>query len=160
MLARDVDDGIVDYAMTGWFGGAEAEVDRMALTARFQDSAGAPLGSNTIGNVTASERGGVTGLLWRFAIGGVPTGTRSIEFLLASEAVAGTNDASADNLGFVLSTHPDPSFRISVAFLSPEARHILVDTTLTNRLYVLEHSGNLQDWEAVSPPAPGTRCRS
>jgi hypothetical protein len=155
-LARDVDDGIVDYAMTGWFGGAEGKVDRMALTARFLDIAGAALGSNTIGNVTASERGGVTGLLWRFAIGGVPAGTRFLEFLLASEAVVATNDASADNLGFVLSTHADPSFRISIAFLSPEARHILVSTTLTNRFYVLEQSGDLQDWETVTPPAPGT----
>jgi len=155
-LGRDIDEGIVDYVMGGWFGGAEGEDDRMALTARFLDGAGAALGSNTVGNVTAADRGGVTGLLERFAIGAVPASTRFIEFALASTTPIGNNDSSADNLSLVLSARQDPPFRISIPAISPEGWSIEVLTTLTNRLYVLERSVDIVSWWETTAPVAGT----
>jgi hypothetical protein len=154
-LSQDVDEGIVDYAMRGWFGGAEGEDDRMALTARFLDGTGAALGSNTVGNVTAADRGGVTGLWDRAVVGGMPAGTRFVEFLLASQAVTGNNDGSADNLTFVLSAQSEPPFSISLPTISPEGWRIEVPATRTNRLYILERSSDLVQWEPATSAIPG-----
>jgi hypothetical protein len=105
-IAEDVDSSGVSYALSGWFGGAGAQEDWALLIVRFLDAAGTVIGSNTVGQVTATDRGGVTGLLFRSTNGALPSGTRFIEFTLTHRVVTGMNDASADNLSFVLMPPP------------------------------------------------------
>jgi hypothetical protein len=155
-LGRDIDDQVVSYSLAGWFGGAEGEDDRMGLTARFLDSAGSGLGSNTVGNVTALDRGETTGLLQREAAGTLPVNTRFVEFILSGQTAAGNSDASADNLSFVLSTKPGLPLSISMPYHSTEGWSVDVPASLTNRLYVLERSSDLVAWSEVGAPAPGT----
>ena len=111
-IAADVDDPGVDYTLTGWFGGAGSQGDAAMLSAQFLNASGSVIGSNAVGNVTAADRGGTTGLMSRSTNGLVPTGTRFVEFSLTNRVVTGMNDASADNLSFILAAKPDPEFFI------------------------------------------------
>ncbi len=155
-LGSDIDDPGVDYTLAGWFGGAENDEDRMSLTAKFLSSTGATLGSNIVGNMTAADRSGATGLLERQTTGTLPQGTRFVEFLLASQAIAGNNDASADNLAFVLEAKPDQPFSISVPSVSAKGWRVDVLTTLTNRVYALEKSQDLVTWAHITVPEAGS----
>jgi hypothetical protein len=103
-VAADIGTGEVSYDLSGWLGGFGTQDDRMQLTARFLSASGTVLAIDAIGPVTAAQRGNVTGLLFRQAVGSVPTGTRRIELELAATRASGTdNDAYADNLSLVLS---------------------------------------------------------
>lgn len=153
-LVDDVDGAGVDFQLSGWFGGAGAQGDSAALSARFLNSTAAVLGSNGVGNVTASDRGNVTGLLLRSTNGTLPTGTRFVEFVLTNRLVTGSNDASADNLSFVLTPKPDPSFRILSHGATTNGWRIEFSST-TNRVYVLQRSETLQMWADVTAPVPG-----
>ena len=154
-LAADVDGSGVDYALSGWFGGAGAQEDWASLTASFLNAAGAVLGSNVVGLVTAAERGGVTGLLLRSTNGPLPGGTRFVEFTLTNRVVTGMNDASADNLSFILTPRPLPPFFITAYGPATNGWQVQFTST-TNRLYVLERSENLATWIEITPPWPGT----
>ena len=103
-VARDVD---------GWLAAEESLAASAIAWTEFLNSDGAVLGSNVIGRVTAAERGGVTGLSLRSTNGALPVGTRFVEFTLTNRVVTGMNDASADNLSFVLRPHPLPPFSIT-----------------------------------------------
>lgn len=153
-IAADVDELGVDYTLSGWFGGAGAQEDWASLTARFLNAAGAAVGSNVVGQVTAAERGGVTGLYLRSTDGLLPGGTRSVEFTLTNRVVTGLNDASADDLSFVL-TPKTPPFFITAHGKTTNGWQVRF-TSSTNRLYVLERSENLQVWTGVTPPTPGS----
>lgn len=147
-IAADVDGVRVDFALSGWFGGARNEGDNAALTARFLNIGETVIGSTTVGNVTAAERGGLTGLLQRSANGTLPIGTRFVEFMLTNRVVTGMNDGSADNLSFVLTPRPDPPLRISALRNAGNAWRIQF-TGLSNRVYALERSVNLMSWSDV-----------
>jgi len=152
-VANAVDSSGVDYALSGWFGGAGAEEDTAALIAQFLDVTGAVLGSNTVGNVSADERLGVTGLLERRRNGVLPAGTRFVEFTLTNHVSAGRNDASADNLSFVLL----PSEPLLITACGQVTNGWQVEfTTRAAWLYVLERSPNLQAWTEVTPLTPGS----
>jgi Type I phosphodiesterase / nucleotide pyrophosphatase len=152
-IAADADDAGVDYTLGGWFGGAGAQEDWAALTARFLNATGAVIGSTTIGQVTAAERGGITGLLQRSTNGALPANTRFIEFTLTNRVVTGMNDASADNLSFVLT--PVPAIIITAHGRVTNGWQVEF-TTSANRFYVLERSQNLSAWTAVTSPIPGS----
>jgi len=157
-IGADVDGSGVDYELSGWFGGTGTQADAAALTAHFLSSNAAVLGSNIIGNVTDADRSGVTGLLLRSTNGTLPSGTRFVEFVLTNRVVTGMNDASADNLSFVLTTRPDPSFQITSH--GPVNKGWAVEfTSVTNRLYVLERSQTLQQWLEVTARVPGNGQR-
>ena len=157
-FAADVDEPGVDYTLSGWFGGAGAQEDWASLTATFLSATGTVLGSNAVGRVSAAERGGVTGLLLRSIDGTVPSGTRFVEFTLTNRVVTGMNDASADNLSFVLTPRiPAPFFITAHGKLANGWQ--VEFTTLTNRLYVLERSEDLEAWTEVTPPTPGSGQR-
>jgi len=152
-IAADVDGVGVDYTLSGWFGGAGAQDDWAALTARFLNSTGLPLGTNIVGRVTAAERGNVTGLFLRSTNGPLPGGTRYVEFTLTNRVVTGMNDASADNLSFVLTPASAPTI---TAFGGNNGGWRVEFTTSAQRLYALERSENLTSWTAVTPPTSGT----
>jgi len=153
-IAAQVDDPGVDYELSGWFGGATTQGDASALTAHFLNSNATVLSSNTIGNVTSAERGGVTGLLLRSTNATLPTGTRFVEFVLTNRVVTGMNDASADNLSFVLTPRPDPPFQIISHGPSTNAWRVEF-SSMTNRPYVLERSETLEQWTQVTPRVIG-----
>ena len=115
-FAADADASQVSYRLSGWFGGAGAKEDSAALAVNFLDAAGAILGTRRVGDVTAVDRGFTTGLVQRSAEGDLPPGSRFAEFVLTTTAAAqsgtGVNDASADNLAFVLDLKMDAPFSI------------------------------------------------
>jgi len=147
-IAPDVDGVGVDYALSGWCGGARNEGDTAALAARFLNAGETAIGSTTVGNVTAAERAGLTGLLQRSTNGTLPAGTRFVEFMLTNRVVTGMNDGSADSLSFVLTPKPDPPLRISALREAGGARRVQF-TGLSNRVYALERSVNLISWSGV-----------
>ncbi len=153
-IAADVDFPGVRYTLSGWFGGAGAQEDSASLTASFLNAAGAVITSNTVGHVTAADRGNLTSLLARSTNGTLPPGTRFVEFALTHRVVTGVNDASADNLSFVLTPENDPPFFILGHGPAANGWRVQI-TTVSNRLYTLERSVNLAAWTAVTPPAPG-----
>jgi len=109
-MSTVVDGGDVSFVLSGYFGGWESQDDNAIFTARFQDGTGSELGAAAIGGVLSSDRGSVTGLLFRDASGNVPTGTRQIELVLDMERRAGFyNDGYADDLSLVLTAVPEPT---------------------------------------------------
>ncbi len=143
-LAANIDGTGVDYALSGWFGGAGADDDAASLTAAFLDSAGRGLGTNKVGDVTAVERAGVTGLWQRSVAGPLPPGTRFVEFALTNRTASVLNDATADNLSFVLSRRADPPFAVRIAH-RPEGWTIIL-SGLAKRVYTLKRSEDLNSW--------------
>jgi hypothetical protein len=141
----------VGFELTGWFGGAGAQGDWAALTARFLSASESVVGSNTVGQVTPTDRGGVTGLLLRRAEGTLPAGTRFVEFTLTNHVTAGANDGSADNLSFVLTP---PPFSITAYGEVPGGWQVTFKGS-PRALYVLERSSTLQSWSDASPPTAG-----
>lgn len=152
-IAADVDGPGVDYTLSGWFGGVGAQEDWASLTARFLNASGTVLASNVVGHVTAAERGGVTGLFLRSTNATLPAGTRFVEFTLTNRVATGMNDASADNLSFVLTPVTPPAFFITAHGKVTNGWQVEF-ITRTNQLYVLERSGNLQAWTEVTPLTP------
>ena len=147
-IAADVDGVGVDYELSGWFGGARAEGDTASLTARFLNAAGTLMRSAAVGNVTAADRGGLTGLLPRRATGTVPIGARYVEFMLTNRVATGMNDGSADNLSLVLTPRPDPPLQIS-AFGHTNNSWRVEFAAFSNRVYGLERSVNLKAWSGI-----------
>jgi hypothetical protein len=151
-IAVDVDASRVSYLLSGWFGGAGAEEDSASLTLNFLDATGTILGTRRIGDVTAADRGLITGLVERSAEGDLPPGIRFAEFVLTTAAAqSGTsvNDASADNLSFVLNLNSDAPFSIAPQPSAPG--HFSVMTFgLTGRIYTLERSVDLREWASAA----------
>ncbi|HTD66758.1 MAG TPA: alkaline phosphatase family protein [Candidatus Limnocylindria bacterium] len=154
-IAADVADPGVDYVLSGWFGGAGSQGDLSALTARFLNSTSAVVGSNIIGNVSAADRTNITGLLARSTNGTLPSGTRFVEFMLTNRVVTGANDASADNLSFVLTRKSEPTFSV-LAYGTVSNGWRVEFGTVTNRLYVLERSEFFDSWTEVTPVISGS----
>ena len=154
-FSADIDDPGVNYVLSGWFGGFGAENDSASLAAHFLDGAGMALGSVEVGGVTATERGGVTGLLERTCGGTLPLGTRRVEFVMSFQASSGANDGSADNLSFVLSQEDDPPFSILSVCQTSQGFGVEFESR-SNRQYALERSEDLARWELITPFAGGT----
>ena len=154
-LAADIDDPGVDYALSGWFGGAGDQEDFSALSASFLNSSGILLGSTAIGNVTAADRDGVTGLVWRGTNGTLPAGTRFVEVLMTNGIASGFNDASADDLSLVLRARSDGPFAILRYGPNPPGWSVDLETS-ANRFYVLERSERFESWTAATSPQLGT----
>lgn len=94
----------INYTVSGWFGGYATQDDAAALQVDFLDASDAVLGSATIGNVSAADRGGLTALLARSATGVVPDGTRRIvaTLTMTRSGSSGYNDGYSDEFSLVL----------------------------------------------------------
>ncbi len=154
-VTNDIDGAGVLYTLSGWFGGAGFDGDSAALTANFLDGSGRLLAFDVVGGVTASDRAGVTGLLPRSGSGAVPPGTRFIEFALTNQVAVGMNDATADDLSFVLSSRPNEPFSI-LAYGYGTRGYDLTFSSATGRSYVLERSTDLHLWTDGTAPTPGS----
>lgn len=154
-IAPDLADPGVDFELSGWFGGAAAQGDMAALTAKFLNATSGVISTVTIGNVTAADRTNITGLLLRSTNSAVPPDTRFIEFALTNRVATGNNDGSADNLSFVLTAKPEPSFDVAAYGSSTNGWEVRF-AVATNRVYVLERSTTFESWSEVTGPVPGT----
>ena len=110
-FATQVDAGGITYTLSGYLGGWTA-----SLGLEFLDSTTAIISGNSIIGPKAAGRTGQTELLYESATGVIPTGTRSLQFVLQSYRQQGTyDDGYADNLSFVANdasigaTVPEPS---------------------------------------------------
>ena len=103
-----IDAGLATATLTADLGGYRLVNDRMQVTAQFLDGAGTPIGSFTIGTVTAADRGNLTTLVRRTGTQPMPAGTRSMTVILtAIGASPGYNTAYADNVRLTVATEDD-----------------------------------------------------
>jgi hypothetical protein len=105
-----VDAGLASAHLSAELGGATTIADNVQATATFLDASGAPLGSFSIGPVTAADRHNETVLLSRSESSVVPAGTRSIRVTLTATDAdsAPPTYAFADNVKLTLDAPPPP----------------------------------------------------
>jgi hypothetical protein len=102
-LASEIDAGAT-WTLTGWLGGYASQNDRAWVSATFLDASDTTLSDGTIGPVSASDRGEVTGLLERETSGTVPAGARkAVVTVYTARSDGSGNDGYADNLSLVIS---------------------------------------------------------
>lgn len=103
-LASVIDAGLGTYVLSGYFGGFSSQRDNAVLYATFFNSADANVGSASIGNVSNTDRGNVTGLLAPLQVtGAIPVDTKTILFQLNFFREDGSyNDGYADNLSLII----------------------------------------------------------
>jgi hypothetical protein len=147
--AADIDSGLVRYSLSGWFGGKTTDNDSAVLFTRFLTEDASMLGSASVGGVSAADRNSETGLAYRSTTGSVPRGTRFVEFRLATQAIVGDNDSSADNLSFTLHSPPSPELRVLSWSAQPQ-RFLVKLLTAAGRDYTLERSADMKVWETVA----------
>lgn len=104
--ASKIDAGGVTFDLAGEFGGYAGQDDHMACVITFYAADGTTvLGSaDTIGNVTALDRGSISELLHRSDSDAVPVGARFAKVELEATRSSGNyNDGYADNISLTLS---------------------------------------------------------
>lgn len=112
--ATDIDAGGVQANLSGYLGGYSTQEDNMVVLAEFLSGAGQPLGTMTIGPVTAADRNNQSALVPRSATAAVPKNTRSILVQMNATRSYGTdNDAAADNLSLTLSSVSPSTLTVS-----------------------------------------------
>ncbi|MBL8180856.1 MAG: carboxypeptidase regulatory-like domain-containing protein [Blastocatellia bacterium] len=137
--SAQIDTGNLNYTVSGFFGGRVGQNDRARLDLQFYDDVNIQIGLATIGPVTASDRGNATGLLARALNGSIPTGTRSIQFVIFMIPQAGDNDGYADNLSFIINAPTAANATVSGRVTDQIGRAIssavvsIVDTTGNTR---------------------------
>lgn len=96
-----IDAGAAGYDLSGWLGGYLAQRDSVTVTATFLNNSSTTVGSATIGPVTNTDRGNLTGLFLRSGAGIIPVGTRTVTIQAAFTRLDGSdNDGYADSLSF------------------------------------------------------------
>ena len=102
-LAASIDAGGLTAAFSALIGGYANQGDNIVINAIFQDALHGTLSTQTLGPITATDRGNQSELLARSTNSLVPTGARFVEILMTSTRLDGSyNDGYADNLSFVL----------------------------------------------------------
>lgn len=77
-----IDGGGVKVTLSGRLGGNGTSRDTAELTASYLNAGGRAVGSDSLGPVTARDRGGATGFVARSKTAALPAGTRSIALAL------------------------------------------------------------------------------
>jgi hypothetical protein len=91
------------FTLDGYLGGFDSQGDHVTVTVTWQSSAGAALGTATIGPVTAAERHDVTGMLLRSVKGTVPANSATALVTIKCVREDGSyNDGYADNLSLTI----------------------------------------------------------
>lgn len=102
-FAAAIDAHSQTFTLSGWLGGFSSQNDHCDIVATFRDGASGLLGSASIGNALALQRGSVTGMLARTTTGVIPAGTRSVTITVTMTRNDGSyNDGYADDLSFSL----------------------------------------------------------
>jgi len=103
--SADIDAGIDQFALSAYIGGYEDQGDNAVVSVAFKSSAGAALGSTSLGPVTPAERKNVTELLNVSKVAAVPKGARSAVVTVTDTRESGSyNDAYVDDISLVLKT--------------------------------------------------------
>lgn len=143
--ATTIDAGTQPYTLDGWLGGFDGQDDNAVVQATFESSAGASLGTATIGPVLAADRGGVSLLLERTATGTVPAGTRKVLITVTITRASGSDDDGlADDLSFTLAG----SGATGCTYVLTSSSQSAVATATTASIGVT--SGTGCTWTAVS----------
>ncbi|HEY1917647.1 MAG TPA: hypothetical protein VGH27_18920 [Streptosporangiaceae bacterium] len=91
------------YTLRGYFGGFSSQTDHASLTVTWESSAGATLGTATVGPVTEAARHGNTGLLARSVTGTVPAGSAKVLLTIECVRKSGAyDDGYADSLSLTI----------------------------------------------------------
>jgi hypothetical protein len=133
--AADIDANRQPFELSGFFGGFGSQPDIAQLTLTFKNASNASVGSVTVGPVTATERGNITGLLSRNTNGIIPAGTRTVEAVLSMPPSGGYNDGYADNLSFILNTPTAANASISGRITTAQGngiRNVIISLTTPN----------------------------
>ncbi len=99
-----IDSGNATFAVSGYFGGFQADQDNATLTVAFLNSSGTSLSSVTIGGIGPNDRANAqSGMYLNRQLGQVPVGARTANITLNMNWVDGdNNEAVADNLVLIL----------------------------------------------------------
>ncbi len=101
----DIDAGIDQFALSAYIGGYEDQGDNAVIAVTFKSSAGATLGSASLGPVTPAQRKNATELLNVSKVAAVPKGARSAIVTVTDTRESGNyNDAYVDDISLVLKT--------------------------------------------------------
>lgn len=115
--------GGVTFTLSGWFGGASAEEDRVDAEIRFYDEEGTLLSTELLMGATAAERNNKTKFIQKLISGDVPSEAESVQVELISHKYSGTVcDGFVDNLSLTFfpltaataATVPEPSVLVSI----------------------------------------------
>ena len=105
--ASGIDAGTVSYDASGYLGGANGDSSQMIVT--FQNTAGASVGTFTLGPVTDTDKAQSDALYFRRKLGQMPSGTRSVTIEIDLLRSSGSNnDGCADNISFQLNNDSAP----------------------------------------------------
>lgn len=111
-LSNPIDQGEIDFAVSGYFGGFADQADTAALEINFKDNNGGLISQTRLGDFTAADRQNQTGLFLDEKTGSIPAGTREIQIILQMQRLGGFNfnDGYADNLSLVLTGPGSPVY--------------------------------------------------
>jgi hypothetical protein len=113
-LSDFIDANGVDFSLSAWLGGFSSQNDRATVIAHFRDETNSEISVAQLAEVTASQRGNVTKLLFREQLGDLPSLTRYIEIELTAFRATGENDGYADNISLILGLTGDLDFDASI----------------------------------------------
>lgn len=101
--------GQSQFDLSGWLGGYSSQTDSASLSAVFRDKSGNALFSKSLAPVTVSDRGALTGMVFRDVHGLIPVGAALVDIVLDMRRADGSyNDGYADNLSFSVAAVPEP----------------------------------------------------
>jgi hypothetical protein len=107
--ASQIDTGQGVAHLSAELGGAAAFDDRMSATSTYLDGSANPLGTFTIGPVTAADRKNLTTLLPRSGDAAIPAGTRAIRVTLSAvDSDSAPTYAFADNVKLTMDLPAPP----------------------------------------------------
>jgi hypothetical protein len=113
-LSNFIDANGVDFSLSAWLGGFSSQNDRATVVAHFLDEMNSEISVAQLAEVTASQRGNATMLLFREQLGDLPSLTRFIEIELTAFRATGENDGYADNISLILGLTGDLDFDASI----------------------------------------------
>ena len=123
--AAQIDSGVQNYGLSGYFGGFENQNDNSRLTITFRDANNISLGTAVVGAVLAAERNNITEVLYKSTAGIIPIGTRTVTAVLLHTRISGNNNNGyADNLSFILTVPSAASAAIAGRVILPDGRGI------------------------------------
>lgn len=103
-IATAIDPGRLTFTLEGYLGAFATNLDQAKFSAIFLGGSNQELARTTIGPVTIDDRDSETALLFRSKSGPIPSGTRSVRFLMEMTRLGSGryNDGYADNLSFAI----------------------------------------------------------
>ncbi len=135
--AASIDAGKVTAHMSAYLGGMDVQNDRGGVTYEFLGVGGQTLGTQVLAAPMASDRGNVSGAVFREATATLPVGTRSVKVIAQFTVEYGVNNGFVDNVSLTLDAPPS---ELTVTHTSDAAGPIL-DGQVVNYTVTLTNTG-------------------